>query len=175
MIYCEGFDDITLYRTKDKNKHRASPSGFHLIFENPKLASMLHPNRGEMKESQTTENVEVEVESFFLEDHSDPEENHFVFAYKIRIKNHGSQTVQLLSRHWIITDSNGKTEEVKGEGVVGEQPVLDPGEEFEYTSGSHLKTEMGTMHGGYQMVNDQGESLEVEIPCFTLSVPGILN
>ncbi|MEC8844900.1 MAG: Co2+/Mg2+ efflux protein ApaG, partial [SAR324 cluster bacterium] len=117
-----------------------------------------------MKESQTTENVEVEAESFFLEDHSDPEENHFVFAYKIRIKNHGSQTVQLLSRHWIITDSNGKTEEVKGEGVVGEQPVLDPGEEFEYTSGSHLKTEMGTMHGSYQMVNDQGESLEVEIP-----------
>ena len=175
MIYCEGFNDITLYRTKDKNKHQASPSGFHLIFENPKLASMLHPNRGEMKESQTTENVEVEAESFFLEDHSDPDENHFIFAYKIRIKNHGSQTVQLLSRHWIITDSNGKTEEVKGEGVVGEQPVLDPGEEFEYTSGSHLKTEMGTMHGSYQMVNDQGESLEVEIPCFTLSVPGILN
>ena len=83
--------------------------------------------------------------------------------------------MQLLSRHWIITDSNGKTEEVKGEGVVGEQPVLDPGEEFEYTSGSHLKTEMGTMQGSYQMVNEQGESLEVEIPCFTLSVPGILN
>ena len=73
FVNYEGFDDITLYRTKDKNKHRASPSGFHLIFENPKLASMLQPNRGEMKESQTTENVEVEAESFFLEDHSDHE------------------------------------------------------------------------------------------------------
>ncbi len=80
MIYCEGFDDITLYRTKDKNKHRASPSDFHLIFENPKLASMLHSNRGEMKESQTTDNVEVAAESFVLEDHSDPEEYYLVFA-----------------------------------------------------------------------------------------------
>ena len=126
-------------------------------------------------ESQMTENVEVQVESFFLEEHSNPEDNHFVFAYKIRIKNHSNQTLQLLSRHWIITDSNGEVEEVRGEGVVGEQPVLEEGEEFEYTSGSHLKTEVGTMHGSYQMVNDQGESLDVEIPCFTLSIPGIIN
>ena len=125
---------------------------------------MLHPNRGEMKESQTTENVEVEAESFFLEDHSDPEENHFVFAYKIRIKNHGSQTIQLLSRHWIITDSNGKTEEVKGEGVVGEQPVLDPGEEFEYTSGSHLKTEMGRCTAVIKWSMTRGKALRWKSP-----------
>ena len=126
-------------------------------------------------EDTVTEGVQVQVESFYIDSHSIPEEDLYVFAYRIRLKNLSQRTVQLLRRHWIITDSNGKTEEVKGEGVVGEQPVLDPGEEFEYTSGSHLKTEMGTMHGSYQMVNNQGESLEVEIPCFTLSVPGILN
>jgi ApaG protein len=126
-------------------------------------------------ESRITKNVEVQAESFFLEEHSNPEDNYFVFAYKIRIKNHGSQTLQLLSRHWIITDSNGKVEEVQGEGVIGEQPVLEEGEEFEYTSGSHLKTKIGTMHGNYQMVNEQGENLDVEIPCFTLSIPGIIN
>ena len=126
-------------------------------------------------ESQITENVEVQAESFFLEEHSNPEDNHFVFAYKIRIKNLGKKTLQLLSRHWVITDSNGEVEEVRGEGVVGEQPVLSPGEDFEYTSGCHLKTKMGTMHGSYGMIDENGESLDVPIPCFTLSVPGIIN
>ena len=128
-----------------------------------------------MKESQTTENVEVEAESFFLEDHSDPEENHFVFAYKIRIKNHGSQTVQLLSRHWIITDSNGKTEEVKGEGVVGEQPILNPGEKFEYTSGTPLSTPSGFMGGYYEMETKAGKKFEAIIPQFSLDSPFIKN
>ena len=126
-------------------------------------------------ESQISEEVEVQVESYYLEEHSIPEENHFVFSYKIRIKNLGVRTIQLLTRHWVITDSSGEVNEVRGDGVVGEQPVLAPNEEFEYTSGSHLKTEMGTMHGSYQMVTDQGKTLEVNIPCFSLAVPGILN
>ena len=126
-------------------------------------------------ESEISEEVEIRVESYFLEEHSNPEENHFVFAYKIRIKNLSARTIKLLTRHWVITDSSGEVNEVRGEGVVGEQPVLGPNEEFEYTSGSHLKTEMGTMHGSYQMITDEGEALDVNIPCFSLAVPGIIN
>ena len=128
-----------------------------------------------MMESEFSQKVEVHAESFFLEDHSCAEKNHYVYAYKIHIKNLSSLTVQLLTRHWIITDGNGEVSEVRGEGVVGEQPVLAPGEDFEYTSGCNLKTEMGTMHGSYNMITEKGESLEVSIPCFTLSVPGVVN
>ena len=88
--------------------------------------------------------VKVQAESYYLEEHSKPDENHYVYAYKIRIKNLSKQSVQLISRYWIITDSSGEINEVRGEGVVGEQPLLSPGEEFQYTSGSHLKSEMGT-------------------------------
>ncbi len=122
-----------------------------------------------------TRAIEEAVEAYYLEDHSHPDQQQFVFAYRVHLKNHGLETVQLISRHWIITDSIGEVQHVKGEGVVGEQPVLKPGEEYEYVSGSHLKSEMGTMHGTYQMVRDDGEPFDVEIPCFTLAVPGIVN
>ncbi|MBF0279894.1 MAG: Co2+/Mg2+ efflux protein ApaG [SAR324 cluster bacterium] len=123
----------------------------------------------------TTRGVTVFVESFYIEEHSEPDEEHYVFAYRIRLHNRSEQTVQLISRHWIISDSNGETSEVKGEGVVGEQPILVPGGEHEYMSGSHLKSPMGTMHGTYQMQIKEGEMFDAEIPCFTLAVPGVIN
>ena len=126
-------------------------------------------------ETAITEGVEVSVESFYLSDHSAPEDARYVYAYRIRLQNRSPRTVQLLRRHWIITDGNGEVNEVKGEGVVGEQPVLEPGGEYEYTSGSHLKSPIGTMHGTYQMVTKSGELFDVTIPCFSLEVPGVLN
>ena len=126
-------------------------------------------------EEAITEGVQVQVEAFYLETHSLPEEDHYVFAYRIRLKNLSQRTVQLLRRHWIITDSNGETNEVRGEGVVGDQPVLEPDQEYEYTSGSHLKSPVGTMQGSYQMKTTDGEEFEVTIPCFTLAVPGTIN
>ena len=126
-------------------------------------------------ESATTRGVEVSVESFFLEAQSRPEENRYSYAYRIRLRNVGTETVQLLSRHWIITDSIGKVNHVKGPGVVGEQPVLKPGQEYQYTSGSSLESPMGTMEGTYQMVSDGGEKFDIRIPVFTLAVPGTLN
>ena len=128
-----------------------------------------------MMEREISEEVEVCAESYFLKEHSSPEEHHYVYAYKIRISNLGSRTVQLLTRHWIITDSNGEVSEVRGDGVVGEQPVLDPGEDFEYASRRHLKTGMGTIQGSYEMIGEKGESLDVSTPCFTQSVPGMVN
>ena len=122
-----------------------------------------------------TREVEVSVESFFLESESDPEQNRFSFAYRVQLKNLGEETVQLISRHWIITDSVGKIQHVKGPGVVGEQPVLKPGASYEYTSGSRLESPMGTMEGTYQMVTDEGENFDIRIPMFTLAVPGTLN
>ncbi|MBG56455.1 MAG: Co2+/Mg2+ efflux protein ApaG [Deltaproteobacteria bacterium] len=122
-----------------------------------------------------TEGIQVQVESFYLDSHSKPEENLYVFAYHISLKNLSKRTVQLMSRHWIITDSSGEINEVKGDGVVGEQPVLEPDEEYEYTSGSHLKSPVGTMHGTYRMTSKDGEEFDVAIPCFTLSVPGKIN
>ena len=126
-------------------------------------------------DTAVTREVEVSVESFFLESESDPEQNQFSFAYRVQLKNLGGETVQLLSRHWIITDSVGKVQHVKGPGVVGEQPVLKPGTSYEYTSGSRLESPMGTMEGTYQMVTDEGENFDIRIPMFTLAVPGTLN
>ncbi|MBC8258185.1 MAG: Co2+/Mg2+ efflux protein ApaG [SAR324 cluster bacterium] len=126
-------------------------------------------------EEAVTEGVQVQVEAFYLDEHSVPEDEHYVFAYRIRLKNLSSRKVQLLSRHWIITDSNGDTNEVRGEGVVGEQPILEPNEEYQYTSGSQLKSAMGTMQGSYQMITTEGEEFEITIPCFTLAVPGVIN
>ncbi len=126
-------------------------------------------------ETATTRGFEVSVESFYLEEHSVPEEDRYTFAYRIRLHNKGAETVQLISRHWIITDSTGEVTEVQGEGVVGEQPVLAPGEEHEYTSGSHLKSPMGTMQGTYQMRTSSGETFDAEIPCFTLAGPTLVN
>ncbi|MBI2977868.1 MAG: Co2+/Mg2+ efflux protein ApaG, partial [Rhodospirillales bacterium] len=102
---------------------------------------------------------------------SDPDDNHFVWAYHVRIENHGKRTVQLMTRHWRITDSLGKVHEVRGDGVVGEQPVLTPGGAFEYTSGTPLSTPSGIMDGSYQMETDTGERFDVKIPAFSLDSP----
>lgn len=118
-----------------------------------------------------TNNVRVEVESQYAPDHSQPFQSHWFFHYTIRITNEGEETVQLLSRHWIITDATGHVEEVKGPGVVGEQPVLAPGESFQYTSGCPLKTSSGVMRGTYSMVSEGGEHFDVEIAPFALHEP----
>lgn len=116
-----------------------------------------------------TRGVKVEVETQYIVERSDPERNIYFFAYHIRITNEGEETVQLISRHWIITNAEGKTEEVQGPGVVGEQPSLEPGESFEYSSFCPLNTSTGTMHGTYQMVTEDGKSFEATIPPFTLA------
>jgi ApaG protein len=111
----------------------------------------------------------------FLPEHSSPQSNEYRFAYHITITNIGQETAQLISRHWIITDAEGDVEEVRGPGVVGEQPVLEPGGSFEYTSYCPLKTNVGTMHGSYQMVRANGEMFDARIAPFTLAVPHALN
>jgi ApaG protein len=118
-----------------------------------------------------TNNVRVEVESQYAPEHSQPFQSHWFFYYTIRITNEGDETVQLLSRHWIATDGMGKTEEVRGSGVVGEQPVLGPGESFQYTSGWPLKTPTGILRGTYQMVTEGGTHFDVEIAPFALREP----
>jgi ApaG protein len=118
-----------------------------------------------------TNNVRVEVESQFAPDHSQPFENHWFFYYTVRITNEGDETVQLLSRHWIIRDATGHVDEVRGPGVVGEQPVLAPGESFQYTSGCPLRTSTGVMRGTYQMVTADGGHFDVEIAPFALHEP----
>jgi ApaG protein len=123
----------------------------------------------------TTNGIRVQVQSMFVPEHSSPQQNHYHFAYRISITNVGTETAQLLSRHWIITDANGDVQEVRGAGVVGEQPVLEPGASFEYTSFCPLKTKVGTMHGTYQMVRANGESFDARIAPFTLAVPNALN
>ena len=123
----------------------------------------------------TTNGVRVQVKSMYLPDSSIPRENRYHFAYHITITNVGSETVQLISRHWIITDAEGDVQEVRGPGVVGEQPVLQPGTSFEYTSSCPLKTNVGTMHGTYQMVKADGGTFEARIAPFTLAVPNALN
>ena len=121
--------------------------------------------------SATSHSIHIEVEPTFLEDQSEPEKDYFVWAYHVLIENRSERTVQLRSRHWRITDSAGRQHEVRGPGVVGEQPVLKPGECFEYTSGTPLSTPFGIMFGSYQMETDKGEQLEVDIPAFSLDCP----
>lgn len=124
----------------------------------------------------TTRGIRILVEPRYLPDQSEPDEHHFLFAYHIVIRNEGSETVQLLSRHWVITDGDGDIEEVNGPGVVGFQPVLGPGEEFQYTSGCPLTTPVGTMHGEFNMiVSETGEAFDAEIAPFTLALPRVLN
>lgn len=120
-------------------------------------------------------NIDIDVETAYVEEQSDPDNDRYVFSYTITIRNEGSVPAKLLTRHWIITDANGKTQEVRGEGVVGEQPRLHPSEAFQYTSGTVLETPVGSMRGSYQMVDDQGEEFDAEIPAFTLSIPRILH
>lgn len=118
-----------------------------------------------------TNNVRVEVESQYAPERSQPFQGEWFFHYTVRITNERNETVQLLSRHWIITDAAGHTQEVRGSGVVGEQPVLAPGESFQYTSGCPLTTSSGVMHGTYQMVTEDGEHFDVEIAPFALHEP----
>ena len=119
--------------------------------------------------------IDIEVETRFVSDQSKPDDERFVFAYTVHLRNRGSVPAQLLSRHWVITDANGKTEEVFGEGVVGEQPWMRPGDDFEYSSGAVLETDVGTMRGSYHMLADDGTRFKAPIPPFTLSVPRTLH
>jgi ApaG protein len=119
--------------------------------------------------------ITVVPKAIYVEDQSDPSKNQYVFAYTITVTNTGNVPAQLVSRHWTITDANNKVIDLKGLGVVGQQPLLQPGESFEYTSGTHLETAVGTMRGTYQMVAEDGQHFDASIPLFTLSVPRILH
>jgi ApaG protein len=119
--------------------------------------------------------VSVLVETSYLEDQSEPREHRFVFGYTITIRNDGKLPAKLLTRHWIITDANGRQQEVRGEGVVGEQPHLLPGQGFRYSSGAVLETPVGAMQGTYHMVGDDGQRFEAPIPAFSLAIPGVLH
>ncbi len=119
--------------------------------------------------------IRVDANPRYLEEHSQPDAGRFVFAYTITISNEGAVPARLLSRHWIITDANGQVREVRGDGVIGEQPRLEPGELFRYTSGSLLETPVGSMRGSYTMITDDGHRFDAVIPAFTLARPGALH
>ncbi|MEO8682019.1 MAG: Co2+/Mg2+ efflux protein ApaG [Vicinamibacterales bacterium] len=123
----------------------------------------------------TTNGIRVQVTTKFLSERSSPADSDYWFAYFIRISNLGERKAQLISRHWIITDSDGEVEEVKDDGVVGKQPMLEPGATFDYNSFCRLKTSVGTMHGSYQMVTPEGDVFEARIAPFTLAIPYALN
>ena len=119
--------------------------------------------------------INIEVETNYLDDQSEPREQRYVFAYTITIRNEGDLPAKLLTRHWIITDANGRVQEVRGDGVVGEQPYLKPGQGFRYSSGAVLETPVGTMQGSYQMLADDGAKFDAAIPAFRLAMPGMLH
>ena len=119
--------------------------------------------------------IKVDVETNYVEDQSDPRERRYVFAYTITIRNEGRVPARLMTRHWIITDANGKVQEVRGDGVVGEQPYLKPGQGFRYSSGAVLETPVGAMQGTYQMVGDDGKHFDAPIQPFRLAMPGLLH
>ena len=123
----------------------------------------------------TTRGIRIQVAGFYVPERSSPQENYYFFAYKIRISNSGTETAQLISRVWIITDANGEQQRVEGPGVVGEQPVLAPGESFEYTSFCPLSTSLGSMEGSYAMKTDAGEMFDARIDSFLLAVPHAVN
>jgi len=120
-------------------------------------------------------NIKVDVQTQYIPEQSDPEQHRYVFSYTITIRNEGTVPAKLLTRHWIITNADGKTQEVRGEGVVGEQPHLKPGDGFRYTSGTVLETPVGSMQGSYQMVSDDGVKFEAEIAPFSLSMPHTIH
>jgi ApaG protein len=119
--------------------------------------------------------IRVEVETSYVEEQSDPRDKRFVFSYTITIRNEGQVPARLLTRHWIITDANGNVKETRGDGVVGEQPYLKPGQGFRYSSGAVIETPVGTMQGSYQMVADDGATFDAAIPAFRLAMPGMLH
>ena len=128
-----------------------------------------------MKSTSPLYDIRVQVTSHYLPEQSKPEASRYVFAYHVTIVNRGVKAAQLLSRHWVITDSNQQVQEVKGEGVIGEQPTIAPGRSYEYTSGCVLETEVGTMEGSYRMQSEDGTQFDAEIPRFTLSFPRTLH
>lgn len=119
--------------------------------------------------------IRVDVETAYLSEQSDPGERRFVFSYTITIRNEGRVPARLVTRHWLITDANGKTQEVRGDGVVGEQPHLKPGQGFRYSSGAVIETPVGAMQGSYQMVGDDGAQFDAPIAPFRLAIPGVLH
>ena len=125
--------------------------------------------------TETSYQIKVSAESIYIRDQSEPDDDRYLFAYTIVIKNTGRLAAQLRTRHWIITDANGKVQEVRGDGVVGEQPNLGPGEEFTYTSAAVLETPVGAMQGSYQMVSEDGVEFDAEIQAFGLSIPDVLH
>ena len=128
-----------------------------------------------MSSTTVTQGIRIEVQSKFDPERSQPAQKRWFFVYSIRITNEGNETAQLMSRHWIITDGDGKVEQVRGPGVIGEQPILTPGESFEYTSACPLATSFGTMHGTYQMVTRTGVAFDAEIAPFALAEPYAIN
>lgn len=128
-----------------------------------------------MEAAEVGHRIRVDVATSYVEDQSNPTEGRFVFAYTITIRNEGQVAARLMTRHWIITDANGKVQEVQGEGVVGEQPHLKPGQGFRYSSGAILETPVGVMQGSYRMVADGGEVFDAPIAPFTLAIPGMLH
>ena len=121
--------------------------------------------------TRMTRSIEVSVDPIYLDDQSQPDDDHFVWAYQVRIENKGGETVQLLNRYWRITDAQGRIQEVRGAGVVGERPVLSPGQSYQYTSGTPLSTPSGIMDGSYEMETQNGETFDVVIPPFSLDSP----
>ena len=119
--------------------------------------------------------IRVDVETSYLDEQSEPRESRYAFSYTITIQNEGHVPARLLTRHWLITDANGKVQEVRGDGVVGEQPYLKPGQGFRYSSGAVLETPVGTMQGSYQMIADDGAQFDAPIPAFRLAKPGMLH
>ena len=119
--------------------------------------------------------ITIQVETAYIESQSIPEKDHYVFSYTVTVRNSGQQAARLLGRHWVITDANGKVQEVVGEGVVGKKPLIGPGEDFSYTSGTSLETPVGSMHGKYQMRSETGEHFDAPIPPFTLAIPRSLH
>ena len=119
--------------------------------------------------------IQIQVDTRYIPEQSSPDQEHYVFAYQIRIENHGPKTAQLRNRHWIITDAEGRIQEVRGPGVVGEQPTLAPGERFQYTSGTVLPTPVGSMHGSYEWVSEDGDEFETPIPAFRLAVATVFH
>ena len=128
-----------------------------------------------MSEETSRYRIDVAVQSLYIDEQSEPESDRYVFAYTVTIRNAGTVAAQLKTRHWIITDAHGRVQEARGDGVVGEQPHLAPGQDFQYTSASLIATPVGTMHGSYQMIADDGVQFDAEIPVFRLAMPNTLH
>jgi len=128
-----------------------------------------------MSIEEINSSIQVDVETNYIAEQSDPDNDRYIFSYTVTIHNTGPVPAKLLTRHWLITDANGNTQEVRGEGVVGEQPYLAPNEGFRYTSGTVLATPVGSMRGSYQLIDDKGTHFDAPIPAFTLSVPRMIN